>query len=256
VTLIGLTPVWDEKSNRICMPNDYINAIVRAGALPVVLPLTADHGTCEAMLNRMDGLLFTGGADISPQIYNEVALPCCDDATPLRDEMEQFLMKRAIVIKKPFLAICRGMQMLACVTGGTLYQDVKELYSAAIIHSRSDIGREYAHTVDIKAGSMLETCEGGLQISVNSRHHQGVKKLGSGVVATAIAPDGLVEAIEFEVPTPAIGVQWHPESLADRYKEAHALFSWLINASNNNWNCSFHGDHIQPCKDPMATAIQ
>jgi putative glutamine amidotransferase len=231
VTLIGLTPVWDEKANRICMPNDYIDAILRVGALPVVFPLTAERDACEAMLQSVDGLLFPGGADISPQLYHESVQSFCGETTPRRDEQEQYLMARAIEMKKPFLAICRGMQMLAIVTGGALYQDVREQYSAAIAHPRSDIGRDYAHTLEITPGSLLETLAGARQISVNSRHHQGVKRLGQRMIAVATAPDGLVEAIEFVTPMPVIGVQWHPESLADRYREANALFAWLAEAS-------------------------
>ncbi len=225
--IIGLTVGLNEEARVYDINRDYVDALVRAGATPVALPIVGDESTWEKMLAGMDGFVFTGGGDVDPALYNEEMLPFCGAPYAARDRQEWYLIRGALRLRKPFLGICRGMQVCNCVMGGTLYQDIAEQYSKELRHPRGDIGRQYAHAAALVPGTRLHALIGADTISVNSRHHQGVKALAPGLVASAHAPDGLIEAFDMADGFPAICVQWHPESLSDRYPEAQKLFDWL-----------------------------
>ena len=135
-------------------------------------------------------------------------------------------------MKKPILGICRGMQILNCVLGGSLYQDVATQYKPDLKHPCYDTPRDCVHIVDIKEGSLLNKITGLDAVPVNSRHHQAVKVLGRNLQATAFAPDGLIEAIESTNGYPLLGVQWHPESLEDRLMPQRNIFDWLISEAS------------------------
>ena len=143
--MIGVTPSQDDKTGRITINQDYLDAITRAGALPVLLPLTAEERLCRAMLARVDGLVLSGGADVEPARYGEERLPCCGAAAPLRDAMEYALCRLAVAADKPVLGICRGLQVLNCALGGSLYQDIGLQYAQAITHPRYDAPRGQVH---------------------------------------------------------------------------------------------------------------
>ena len=227
--LIGVTPSLTEKGN-ITLNQDYVDAVFRAGALPVLLPLTQDEKTMREMLCRVDGLLLTGGADVGPDMYGEEKLPCCGDVTPARDRFEFPLCRMALEMDKPILAICRGHQVLSCVLGGTLYQDVAEQFSPELKHPQYDIPRDKAHGMTVEEGSLLHKITGLTEFTVNSRHHQAVKTPGKGLKVIAHAPDGLIEGVELPGKRFVLGVQWHPEALGDRYEEAQALFNAFVGA--------------------------
>lgn len=228
--LIGVTPTLDEQTGRITINQDYLDALRRAGALPVLLPLAEDTAAWEEMLRRVDGLLLSGGADLCPASYGEEPLPVCGETAPLRDAEELYLCRRALEMKKPLLAICRGHQVLNCALGGTLYQDIAAQYSDSISHPRHDTPRDPVHPVSVTPGSRLAAITGRSALQVNSRHHQAVKDLGRGLTVSARAEDGLIEAIEYPAAPFALGVQWHPEALSDRYAEAQALFNAFVEA--------------------------
>ncbi len=227
--LIGVTPSLTEKGN-MTLNQDYVDAVFRAGALPVLLPLTEDEKTMREMLNRIDGLLLTGGADVGPDMYGEEKLPCCGEVTPARDRFEFPLCRLALEMDKPILAICRGHQVLSCVLGGTLYQDVAEQFSPELKHPQYDIPRDKAHGMTVEEGSLLHKITGLNEFTVNSRHHQAVKTPGAGLKVIAHAPDGLIEGVELPGKRFVLGVQWHPEALGDRYEEAQALFNAFVGA--------------------------
>ena len=228
--MIGLTPTLSDETKQITINSDYTEALRRAGALPVLLPLRADEEALREMLSRVDGLLLTGGVDIAPEKYGEEKLPCCGAITPLRDDMELPLCRLAVEMNMPVLAICRGHQVLNCALGGTLYQDIAAQYGTALKHPRHDAPREPVHTVKAAESSLLEHITGMKTLQVNSRHHQAVKGLGQGLIATGWAEDGLIEAIEMPGKKFVLGVQWHPESLADRRSEALAIFQGFVRA--------------------------
>ena len=166
--MIGVTPSQDDKTGRITINQDYLDAITRAGALPVLLPLTAEERLCRAMLARVDGLVLSGGADVEPARYGEERLPCCGAAAPLRDAMEYALCRLAVAADKPVLGICRGLQVLNCALGGSLYQDIGLQYAQAITHPRYDAPRGQVHAVEVLPGTRLEEISGGRKLRVNN----------------------------------------------------------------------------------------
>ena len=199
--VVGVTPTQDEKTGRITVNQDYLDSLFRAGAAPVLLPLTEDEAVLEEILSRVDGLLLSGGDDVCPALYGEKTLPCCGPIAALRDKAEFTLCRLALRRNMPILAICRGLQVLSCCLGGSLYQDIAA-----------------------QAGSRLQAITGLSVLQVNSRHHQAVKALGAGLTVSATAPDGIIEAAEMPHMKFVVGVQWHPESLSAKHPEAQALF--------------------------------
>ncbi|MBR6187217.1 MAG: gamma-glutamyl-gamma-aminobutyrate hydrolase family protein [Clostridia bacterium] len=228
--LIGLTPSQDEKTGRITVNQDYLDAVLRAGAAPALLPLTDDEKVLAEYLRRIDGLLLTGGADVGPEMYGEKRLPLCGETAPLRDKMEFPLCRMALDVDKPILAICRGFQVLSCVLGGDMYQDIEAQFNKELKHPRFDRPGDKVHDLLVEEGSLLQKVTRLDSFRVNSRHHQAIRLLGAGLVPDAYAPDGLLESAHMPGRTFVLGVQWHPETLSDRYPEAQALFSALTEA--------------------------
>ncbi len=227
--LIGVTPSLTEKGN-ITLNQDYVDAVFRAGGVPVLLPLTEDEKIMREMLCRVDGLLITGGADVGPDMYGEEKLPCCGETAPRRDRFEFPLCRLALEKDMPIFAICRGHQVLSCALGGTLYQDVAEQFGPKLKHPQYDIPRDKVHDMSVEEGSLLHKITGMTWFAVNSRHHQAVKTPGAGLKVIAHAPDGLIEGVELPGKKFVLGVQWHPEALSDRYAEAQALFNAFVEA--------------------------
>ncbi|MBQ8081815.1 MAG: gamma-glutamyl-gamma-aminobutyrate hydrolase family protein, partial [Clostridia bacterium] len=213
-TIIGLTPSVDHQSERLQLNLDYMDAVLRVGAIPVILPLSADEAVLSAALQVVDGVVFTGGADLSPALYQEEVLPCCGETSPLRDQAEPFLMRTCIKSGIPFLAICRGFEVMNVALGGSLYQDIAEQMSQTLRHPQYQKPAEKVHIVQVDQASALYRLTGMSELGVNSRHHQGIKRLGAGLSVSAVAPDGLVEGIELPEHPFAIGIQWHPETLS------------------------------------------
>ena len=226
--IIGLTPSWDNENKRLSIPQDYIFAVLDAGGTPVVIPPMEDEAQLRDALDRCDGLLLSGGDDVCPTLYGEEILPICGDLTHERDHSEPILIRHAIEHGLPILGICRGMQILNATLGGTLYQDLAEQYGKAILHPRHDIPGGDAHSMRYVSGTMLHEIMGLDESTVNSRHHQAVKKLAPGMKANAIAPDGLIEGMEAEDGRPILAVQWHPETIQRRLPEQLNIFKWLV----------------------------
>jgi putative glutamine amidotransferase len=210
----------------------YIQSLVQAGACPVIIPLGLSKLELNSLLDRLDGLLFSGGGDVHPAHYGNQFHPLVDDVILDRDEMELYLIPEAIHRRLPFLGICRGLQVINVALGGTLYEDVLEQHPGAQRHRYfPDMPRSFlAHNVDIVSGSRLENILGKKTAQVNSLHHQGIRQLAGGLQPTAYAPDGLIEA--FELPTLPFGiaVQWHPEWLPEQ-ASMHTLFFEFIQSA-------------------------
>ena len=228
--LIGLTPTLDDHTGQITVPQDYLASVARAGAVPVLLPLTDDPAALEEMLRRIDGLLLIGGGDVEPGTYGEEKLACCGETNPARDRMELYLCRRALALHRPVLGVCRGLQVLNAALGGTLYQDLSAQYGTAITHPRHDLPKGLVHEVTAMKNTRLRAVTGLDAFWVNSRHHQGIKALGPGLIPAAVSPDGLVEAAELPGDSFVLGVQWHPESLSAAHPEAQALFNAFAEA--------------------------
>ena len=212
--------------------DDYVTSVERAGGRVRVLDVGESP---RKIVGEIDGLLLTGGGDIDPVFYGEARHPSIEDAEPGRDEFEIDLARRGVEADVPMLAICRGAQVLNVAAGGTLVQDIPSTTPAALTHTVQTPRDAHAHDVRISAGSHLEralgpTMDAGLSCRVNSRHHQAVARVGSGLVASATADDGVVEAIEKPDAAFCVGVQWHPENFC-RTGEFSPLFEAFVTAA-------------------------
>ncbi len=202
---------------------DYSVAVSKAGGTPVLLPL---DGPVDRVVDRLDGVLLTGGEDVDPRRYGSTPGPFQTPIDPLRDEYEIALVKAALDWGLPVLAICRGGQLLNIALGGTLIAHLPP--DAGEGHSYRGYPRAHrAHRVGVMIGSTLESIVGS-ELFVNSYHHQAVAQLGTGLVAVAQAPDQVIEAIELSG-RDVLGVQWHPEMFA----EPDPLFDWLVDRAKN-----------------------
>ncbi|MDM8520774.1 gamma-glutamyl-gamma-aminobutyrate hydrolase family protein [Anaerolineales bacterium HSG6] len=213
----------------------YIDAITTAGGIPILIPLKLQKEQLEAIFERVDGLVFTGGGDIDPTYYNEtVQVDNLDDIQSDRDRVEIALMQMAIAKQKPFFGICRGMQIMNVATGGALWQDIPQQKPDSLRHdyfrqTGQHFERDYlAHTVafvdDSRIAAILQTNN----MQVNSLHHQGVKSLAPTLQAVAHSEDGIIEALEIADHPFALSVQWHPEELVNHHESARELFAAFV----------------------------
>lgn len=214
----------------------YIDAVVRAGGAPIILPLTKDKKVLRRLYDQCQGILFSGGNDLDPSLYGEQPTEETTDFSTKRDQQEMQLLEWALEDNKPVLAICRGMQLLNVAHGGSLYQDIPTELPAAGNHNiASEKKREsrIVHMLHIKPGSKLAGIVGVSELGANAYHHQAVKKLGADLVATAWAEDDMIEAIEMPGRRFVIGIQSHPESLEAAIEPRwQQLFKSFIEASS------------------------
>ncbi|MEZ5282165.1 MAG: gamma-glutamyl-gamma-aminobutyrate hydrolase family protein [Acidimicrobiales bacterium] len=212
--------IHDAKMPSNLVTNTYLKAVVKAGGVPVILPITTDPEAATLLADRVDGVVVTGGVDIDPAAYGAERDPMTGETQPDRDTFERALITRLIERNKPTLAICRGAQSLNVAMGGTLVQHVDG-------HMCSDRHNQLVHEVEIAPGSRLAALVGPGSFGVNSLHHQAIGRLGEGCRAVAINGDGHVEGIEVDGADRVIAVQWHPELL--RHLPQHlALFQRLV----------------------------
>lgn len=212
-SVIGIVPLIDYARDSYWMLPGYMDGIVQAGGLPVMLPLTGDRGLIGQMAEDCDGFLFTGGQDVSPELYGEARLPPCGECSPERDGMELALLDCALALDKPVLGICRGIQFLNAALGGTLYQDIPAQLSTELEHRQTPPYDRPIHTVAVETGTPLAALLGREELWVNSCHHQAVKNLSPRLRSMARAADGLVEGVFLPEKRFVWGVQWHPEFL-------------------------------------------
>jgi putative glutamine amidotransferase len=199
---------WEEPADML--PHSYSAAVQRAGGMALLLPpdpAVADHP--EDVLEAVDGLVLAGGGDIGPASYGEDAWPETTGVNPARDEFEIALARAAVERDMPVLGICRGMQLLNVALGGTLVQHLPE--AVGHDHHRSTPGSFDDHEVELRQGSLIARTTGREREPVKSHHHQGVGRIGRGLVVSGHADDGLVEAIEVPDRRFVLGVLWHPE---------------------------------------------
>ena len=236
--LVGLTTYrkTSVKANPVAvyalMPS-YVEAVIAAGGVPLLIPLGLDEEALRTLLARLDGLLLTGGGDIAGEHYDSAHPDFIFDVDPDRDRVELFLAREALDNDVPLLAICRGHQLMNVALGGSLYEDVLRLMPSAIKH---DYWGEYprnllSHEVTVQADSLLARRLGRTTVRVNSLHHQGVRDVAPGLVASAHAPDGLIEGLEVPGRRYALGVQWHPENLIYDAPPMLSLFQGLVEAA-------------------------
>jgi putative glutamine amidotransferase len=218
--------------------DSYSNAVLQAGGLPILIPIQLQGDLLEALFQRLDGLIFSGGGDIDPALYGETPqVDNLDEIQPARDTLEIKLMQRATQAGKPFFAICRGIQVMNVANGGSLWQDVARQKPQPIRHDYfhgNPQPRDYlAHEVMLEPSSLLGKILETDQLSVNSLHHQGVKAVASPLRAVGYAADGLVEVLEARDHPFGLGVQWHPEELVANQEAACKIFKAFVEAARN-----------------------
>jgi putative glutamine amidotransferase len=235
--LIGLTTRNTDDPNYkfplISSPKSYTQALIRAGALPVLVPLNLHADQYPAILERLDGMIFTGGGDLHPERYGGQPHPKVGNVDQERDQAELGLFAAVRQAGLPFLGICRGLQVINVALGGTLYEHISDQHPGALEHDcyPAHPTDHLAHPVKIEADSQLAAIVGGTQLQVNSLHHQGMKDLAPGLAPLAWAPDGLLEAYHLpEHPQFGLAIQWHPEWLPEQ-PQHRAIFSSFIQAA-------------------------
>ena len=230
--LIGLTPLYDDRMQSYWMVPGYMKGILKAGGTPVILPLIQEKEQVCELMQRLDGLLVTGGPDVNPALYGEEVILESGILAPFRDIMESACLREAVAQDIPALGICRGMQMMNAFMGGSLYQDLETQHPGPTVHSQGEPSYKTTHFVDVVEESPLHRWLGGAaELAVNSFHHQAVKEVAAKLKPMAVSrEDGIIEAIWAPEQTFFCGVQWHPERLYARSEQHQATFNAFVEA--------------------------
>lgn len=238
--LIGITPDVGSLGgasppgapNRLIqLPERYARAILEAGGLPVIWPLTSAHSAIKETLARLDGLLVSGGNfDIDPAHYGEAAIVALGEVKEDRTRFELELIDLAVKRDAPVLGVCGGAQAINVAFGGTLYQDIASQMPRALEHRQGALRYQGGHPVKIHDGTLLRRIVGRDQLEANTTHHQAVKQLGKGLIVNATAEDGVIEGLESKEHTFVLGLQWHPECLTEADASQKKIFGAFISA--------------------------
>ncbi len=216
------------------LSNDYVESVIKAGGIPIILPILSDEESIRMQIELLDGVMLSGGVDINPLLYNEEPSPKLGYIYPDKDTFDILIVKIACELNKPVLAICRGHQILNIAFGGTLYQDLSDMEGCYIKHQQQTKDGAVTHTINIIEDSILYSILGNSTIS-NTFHHQAIKDLAPGFKVTAYSKDNVIEAIEKCDGKFVIGVQFHPEIMTTyNDKNMLKLFEAFISASSNN----------------------
>jgi putative glutamine amidotransferase len=221
IPLIGLPTLAippGAKPARFGINQSYVRALSAAGCAPVLIPLINDREGLRAIYDRLDGIIFPGGADVAPDEYRETPIDNLNEVEADRDQVELTLARWAYDDDLPTLGICRGQQLINVALGGSLYQDLRHQGVTPVEHSGKD-GRarnQLIHGVRLDPASRLAQLVDETDVQVNSLHHQAVKQVAAGLRITGTAEDGVIEAVEAPDHRFWIAVQWHPEEMTDR----------------------------------------
>jgi putative glutamine amidotransferase len=239
--LIGVTPdynagdrkEWGGQEPTYFLRARYIRAVEELGGIPIVLPLVSDANSRKRLLHGIDGLLLTGsGPDLSPVLYGERRRYAFRVMSERRSAFEMEMARLARTQEVPVLGICGGMQVMNVALGGSLYQDIPSQIPASLRHRQASKATSLSHDVKISSRSLLHRIVGRDTLRVNSSHHQSVKEVAPSLIVSAVAADGVVEAIESPVSRFFLGIQWHPEFLFDRYPLHRRLFETFLRAAS------------------------
>ena len=239
--LIGLTcytrsgPDWTSMAPGLYQDfvfRNYPRSVFQAGGQPVLLPVSPDPEAVLDVLDRLDGLVLTGGPDVAPHLYGQMPKPGLDNIDLERDRMEWALALAAWDQGLPTLGICRGVQLMNVVHGGDLYQDISREAPEAGLHTVLAPKSVLTHPVIVAAGTRLASIMGEGRVMVNSGHHQAVRAPAPELVVAARAEDGIIEALERPGGSFHLGVQWHPEGTAESDEPSRNLFRALTRAAD------------------------
>ena len=234
--VIGISDLYKD-DNSSAVPRSYVDAVLQVGGLPVVIPLMYDDDKIVELLSSLDGIIFTGGEDFDPSYYNERPIPQMGKVNAYRDEFDIKLLRLAVEQGVPVLGICRGIQLINIVYGGTLYQDLSTQYhDNSIRHRQKQPKEDTSHSVLVEDNTVFSEIVQQRMLMVNSSHHQAIKKVAPGFVVAGKSPDKIVEAREkIDSRNWILGVQFHPEVRVTRDNAMRNIFQRFINeASNSN----------------------
>lgn len=224
--IIGVTPLWDAERKSVWMLPDYLEGIKAAGGIPVVLPLEMSEEDANRIVETCDGFLFTGGQDVTPELYGMKDATGTIIPSPERDRLETLLLEKVLQADKAVLGICRGLQFINAFLGGRLWQDLPSQHPSDIVHHQ---GKPYGvPTHKVMLDGDLKTLLGKDILEVNTLHHQAVKDLADGLMPMAVAPDGLIEAARMTSKRFVWAVQWHPEYMFKTDADSLAIFSCFV----------------------------
>ncbi len=229
--VIVVTTLYDRARESYWMLPGYMEGLEEAGAIPLMPPLTQKPEVLDYFLDQCDGILLTGGHDVSPAVYGREPTPQCGETCPERDGMDVAFLKGAVERDLPVLGICRGFQLMNAAYGGVLYQDLPTELSSQIRHRMEPPYDRAVHTVRLEEGSPLRQLLGTEELGVNSRHHQGVRELAPCMRPMAWAEDGLVEACWMPGKRFVWGVQWHPEHAYRSSPESRQILEAFVAAA-------------------------
>lgn len=227
--IIGITTSGHAQTSSYCLPSSYAAAVKAAGGVAVLIP-PGEPETSLVILQRIDGLIFSGGGDIDPAIYNGIKHPTVYNVDPERDRAEISLAQAALASDIPILGICRGLEVLAVATGGTLIPHLPDEYGEVVTH-RAKQALSIQHAVDIIPDSQLAQIVGTTQVNVVSWHHQAVRTASSEWRVIGWATDGVIEALEHKHHPWAIALQWHPELSSSIDPLQHRIFEAFVAAT-------------------------
>ncbi len=230
--LIGISGSHNIADRQMFVRENYMQSVLRAGGIPVLLPEIEDEETAKAILDRLDGLLLAGGGDVLPSRYGEETLPACGEDDPQRDIFELLIIPMAIARNMPIFGICRGIR---CSTSPWAAHSSKILNPSRTFrkkaHQQEPPFSQPVHTVCFEKGSVFERITGATEIKANSMHHQAIKKPADGLQVDGRAEDGIIEAMSAKDGSRIFAVQFHPEYLSDHDAHAQRLFDHFVKLS-------------------------
>jgi putative glutamine amidotransferase len=225
--LVGITTYPPNATGRFELPQEYVAAVRRAGAMPVLI--APGEAQVDQLLERLDGVVLAGGGDIDPARWGGEPHPTIEFVDPDRDDLELALAQRVLDEGIPTLAICRGLQVVNTALGGTLHAHLPEAVETDVPH-RQEPKWSHTHSVEVEAGSLVADVMGTEQVEPACWHHQAIARPGAGLAVTGWSPDGVVEAVELAGHPWMVAVQWHPEMTAADDATQQALFDGLVDA--------------------------
>lgn len=234
--VIGITTALGENERQV-LSNTYVKAVLHAGGLPIILPVGTEQDV-KQFAGLIDGLLLTGGGDIDPTVFGEEPHQRLGDVEPARDIVELEIFREVLALNKPILGVCRGLQIMNIALGGNMYQDIYAQKEGELLqHIQKAPTSHASHFVQVEKGSLLASIAKTPQIKVNSYHHQAVKDVPAPLKVSGVASDGVIEAIESTAHHFVLGVQWHPEALAQKEDiVSRQIFDEFIRKSKESRN--------------------